>query len=162
MTKFHFIPFTLILAICLISCSNDVTTIRDENVGDDKAVADVVSVSVTGEPNAYAFSVGILSPDTGCDHYADWWEVLSEDGALRYRRILAHSHVNEQPFIRSGQPVQIEADMVVYVRAHMHPQGYGGRVFKGSVQDGFQEVSVDADFALAVENEDPQPDGCAY
>jgi hypothetical protein len=149
-------------AFFLMSCSNDVTTIRDEDTGDDKAVADIISVSVVGEPNNYTFSVGISSPDTGCDQYADWWEVLSEDGNLVYRRILAHSHVNEQPFIRSGQPVQVEANAIIYVRAHMHPGGYGGAVFKGSVEAGFEEVMVPPEFDPNIESADPQPDGCAF
>jgi hypothetical protein len=160
--KNHIFLVVIFLAIYLMNCSNDVTKIRDENSGDDKAVADVVSVSVTGESNAYAFSVRIMSPDTGCEQYADWWEVLSEDGNLLYRRILAHSHVNEQPFTRSGQPVTIEATDIVFVRAHMHPGGYGGVVFKGSVEEGFEEVMVPPEFAQSIETEDPQPAGCAF
>jgi hypothetical protein len=123
--------------------------------------ADVISVEVTGDTNAYQFSVGIRSPDTGCEQYADWWEVISENGALIYRRILTHSHVNEQPFVRSGGPAPIGANEVVYVRAHMHPTGYGGTVFVGSVRNGFQEVTVSSDFAVEVERESPQPNDCA-
>jgi len=115
------------------------------------------------DPNSYQFSVGIHSPDKGCEQYADWWEVLSETGTLIYRRILIHSHVHEQPFIRSGGAVRIAADEVVYVRAHMHPAGYGGSVFKGSVQTGFQKVTVvGPGFAAEVEREPPQPDDCAF
>jgi hypothetical protein len=160
--RFQFILSVIFMPFCFIGCSNDVATIKNEDNGDDKPVADVISVTVNGEPNAYEFSVSILSPDTGCDQYADWWEVLSEDSALIYRRILAHSHVNEQPFVRSGGPVPIAENDVVYIRGHMHPGGYGGNVFKGSVQDGFEKVTVPSDFALGVENEDPQPDGCAF
>jgi hypothetical protein len=128
----------------------------------DAVVADVISVEVTGDPNAYRFSVGIASPDTGCDQYADWWEVLTQEGELIYRRILAHSHVNEQPFVRSGGPVAIEPDTVVWVRAHMHPGGYGGRVMKGTVQAGFEVVDLDTDFAPDVGSKPPQPTGCAF
>jgi hypothetical protein len=64
----------------------------------------VVAVEVTGEPGARAFTVTVRSPDTGCERYADLWEVVSTDGDLRYRRVLAHSHVDEQPFTRSGGP----------------------------------------------------------
>jgi hypothetical protein len=128
----------------------------------DAVVADVVSVEVRGEPNVYQFSVGIASPDTGCEQYADWWEVLTGDGELLYRRILAHSHVDEQPFVRSGGPVAVAPDTVVWVRAHMHPGGYSGVVMKGTVQAGFEVVDLGADFAAQVESEPPQPTGCAF
>ncbi len=117
---------------------------------------------MTGKPKAYTFSVGVKSPDTGCDQYADWWEALSEDGKLVYRRILLHSHVNEQPFVRSGGPVAISRETVVWIRAHISTAGYGGKAFKGTVKDGFQEAEYEADFAADVEKEAPQPDGCAF
>ena len=77
------------------------------------ATADVVSVRGTGEPGAFRFDVGVRSPDTGCDQYADWWEVIGQDGRLLYRRVLSHSHVGEQPFARSGEPVPVEAGAAV-------------------------------------------------
>jgi|GEM_PF-2150998 len=91
-----------------------------------KAYADVISVEVSGVDNNYTFSVGITSPDTGCEQYANWWEVISEDGQLIYRRILGHSHVAEQPFVRLGGKVKIDKQQVVIIRAHMNTSGYGG------------------------------------
>lgn len=128
----------------------------------ESQVADVLSVKVTGSPGAYQFAVEVASPDTGCDQYADWWEVVSEDGQLLYRRILLHSHVNEQPFVRSGGPVDISADMTVYVRAHLNTNGYGGQVLKGTVQDGFLPVEVEAVFGSDLERVPPQPEDCAF
>jgi hypothetical protein len=130
-------------------------------------VADVIDVSASGETGAYQFSVTISSPDTGCDQYADWWEVLDEDGNLLYRRILAHSHVSEQPFTRSGGPVSVAADQVVIVRAHMagaqaQPNGYGGTVFKGSVENGFSEATLEPNFAIGLEAVEPLPSGCGF
>ena len=104
----------------------------------------------------------VASPDTGCDQYADWWEVFSEDGQLLYRRILLHSHVGEQPFVRSGGPVNIAADTVVYVRAHMNTIGYGGMLMKGTVQDGFKPAEVEAGFGSGLERVPPQPEDCAF
>ena len=124
--------------------------------------ADVFSVRVTGNPGAYQFAVEVSSPDTGCDQYADWWEVFSEDGGLLYRRILLHSHVGEQPFVRSGGPVDIAADEVVYARAHMNEIGYGGMLMKGTVQDGFNPVDVKAGFGSELERVPPLPDDCAF
>jgi hypothetical protein len=129
---------------------------------DESQYADVLSVKTTGNAGAYRFSVEVASPDTGCDQYADWWEVLSEEGDLMYRRVLLHSHVGEQPFVRSGGPVPVEAETVVIVRAHMHPDGYGGRALKGTTTAGFEEADLEEDFALDVEKEPPLPDGCAF
>ncbi len=124
--------------------------------------ADVLRVDVEGEPGGYTFAVTVASADTGCDAYADWWEVLSADGALLYRRTLAHSHVNEQPFLRSGGPVAVEAEHEIIVRAHTSTTGYGGIVLRGSVADGFESDRVSADFAADVEHADPQPPPCAF
>jgi len=124
--------------------------------------ADVLSVKAVGQAGSYQFEVEVSSPDTGCDQYTDWWEVLNEDGELIYRRVLLHSHVNEQPFIRSGGPVTISDSTVVYIRAHMNTVGYGGQVLKGSVAGGFQPFDVDVGFAAAVESLPPLPEDCAF
>jgi len=129
---------------------------------ENRALADVISVQVTGNAGAYQFSVGISSPDTGCDQYADWWEVVSEQGELIYRRILLHSHVDEQPFVRSGGSVEIAADTTVWVRAHMNEGGYGGDAFRGSVQDGFTQAEMDPEFARELESAPPLPEDCAF
>jgi hypothetical protein len=125
-------------------------------------VADVVSVKVDGKPGGYTFTVGVRSPDQGCEQYADWWEIVSEDGELVYRRILLHSHVDEQPFVRSGGPVQVSPGTTVWVRAHMHPTGYGGQAFKGSVQAGFAPAEMPASLASDLAGQPPLPDSCAF
>lgn len=134
-------------------------------VNDDKIVlvnkAAIVSVSVTGEENNYRFSVGVSSPDTGCEHYANWWEVISKDGTkLIYRRILGHSHINEQPFVRSGGKVAIKENQIVIVRVHMNNSGYGTKVYKGSVKDGFVASKTTKDFAQELMQKLPLPKGC--
>jgi hypothetical protein len=87
----------------------------------------------------------VSSPDTGCDQYADWWEVLDEEGQLLYRRVLLHSHVGEQPFARSGGSVSVGTEQIVWVRAHMNSRGYGRVAFRGSVQDGFVAFELAAE-----------------
>jgi hypothetical protein len=124
--------------------------------------ADIVSVEASGSSGDYTFEVGISSPDTGCEQYADWWEVVSEDEQLIYRRILAHSHVEEQPSERSGGAVEIDTGQTVWIRAHMNNSGYGGAVYKGSIDDGFEAAESDSSFAALLEQEPPQPDGCAF
>lgn len=124
--------------------------------------ADVISVDVRGEEGAYQLSVQISSPDEGCNQYADWWEVVDEDGELVYRRILLHSHVDEQPFTRSGGPVEIAPDTLVWVRAHMHPSGYGGAVLQGSVSQGFIDAELGLDFVPELAESPPLPEGCDF
>jgi len=126
-------------------------------------VADVRAVQVTGDPGAYVFSVTLQSPDRGWDQYADWWEILAADGTLLYRRILRHSHVEEQPFTRAGDPVAVAADQVLVVRAHLSTTGYGGDVLRGSPAGGFTVATdLPADFAAGVEAIPPRPEGCLY
>lgn len=129
---------------------------------DPTALAEVLSVSISGSANAYTFNVEVKSPDTGCDQYANWWEVLDTNGELKYRRILAHSHVNEQPFKRSGGAINIAEDEVVWIRAHMNNTGYGVKALKGSVKDGFQEDTLDATFAEELAKQDPLPGDCPF
>ena len=100
----------------------------------------------------------------GCNQYANWWEVITEKEALVYRRILGHSHVNEQPFTRSGGSVKISATDVVIIRGHMNTVGYGEGVvaIRGSVESGFEPYAISKEFGSALEIESPQPTGCAF
>lgn len=125
-------------------------------------LAEVLSVSVNGEPGGYSFSVRISSPDEGCGQYANWWEVISPDGELIYRRVLLHSHVDEQPFTRSGGPISINTDEVVIVRAHMNTNGYGSLVMRGSPGQGFEPIELSPDFAVELSEQPPLPGDCGF
>ena len=158
-----------IVALMLASCSsNDISTttimedLEEISTPVPAGFASVTGVTVNGEANNYNFSVTIASPDTGCDQYADWWEVFTADGVLVYRRILAHSHVDEQPFTRSGGGVTIGPDDVVYIRAHMNNSGYGTEVYMGTVAGGFTAETIAPDQAANLESQDPLPGGCAF
>ena len=156
-------PLILISWLMFItSCQNSEP---EEIVIDDKSsYALVENVSTSGNEGKYTFSVTLKSPDKGCQQYADWWEVLSDNGDLIYRRILGHSHVSEQPFTRSGGSVNIKNTDVVIIRGHMNAIGYGdGKVaMKGSIISGFQQFTISKDFASDIEKESPQPNGCAF
>ncbi len=130
---------------------------------DSAPTADVTAVSVSGAEGAWTFAVTIRSDETGCDRYADWWEVLDADGRLLYRRILRHSHPDEQPFTRSGGPVPAGAGDTLVVRAHLHPDGYGGAAMRGTPGGGFSAApDIGADFAASVAGDPPQPEGCLF
>lgn len=134
----------------------------------ESAAVDASSSGVVGvesselNANQHTFSVTVQSPDTGCDAYANWWEVITPDGALLYRRILAHSHVDEQPFTRSGGPVEVGATDEVIVRSHMHPTGYSTQAMQGTPTEGFTPTVLPEDFAQVLAEAEPQPSGCAF
>ena len=151
------LSWIVFFAIAALAASAACGTPQDSS----RVAADVVSLTVAGEPGAYEFAVGLASPDTGCEQYANWWEVVGLDGSLIYRRILTHSHITEQPFVRRGGPVKVSADAVVWVRASMHPTGYEGIAFKGSVARGFVAAEPGVAFAAELADQEPLPQGCA-
>ena len=85
---------------------------------------DDVSVRQAAD-GTWRFSVTISHPDTGWDHYADAWRVLDMDGNDLGTRILAHPHVDEQPFTRSLSNVRIPKGTTrVQVQARDTPGGW--------------------------------------
>lgn len=172
------IVFSLIVLLMVWGCAPGIAGPAQDDLTDEQSsqktaiivggkpangdLANIISVEVSGEEGAYQFSVGISSRDEGCDQYADWWEVFNLGGELIYRRILLHSHVDEQPFVRGGGPVNISSDAVVWVRAHMHPAGYGGLAMKGSVAQGFEQIELNADFVSDLAESLPLPAGCDF
>ena len=89
--------------------------------------ADVVDVDISKSGNRYTFSVTVSHADEGWDHYADGWEVVGPDGKVLGTRVLAHPHVNEQPFTRSGSFEIPEGISKVTIRAHDSIHKYGGK-----------------------------------
>lgn len=153
------------LFFMFLSCIN-VSEKEDDNeimkIENKKKFADVMAVKVNGEENDYRFSVTLSSPDKGCDQYADWWEIITEGGSLIYRRVLLHSHDDEQPFTRSGNPVNITESQEVIIRGHMNNSGYGGATLKGSVKDGFIPWEQPEGFAENLKTVSPLPKDCAF
>ena len=155
------IQLILLSILSFISCNNTDTMETEINTAANES-AKIIAVECTGQANNYTLSVTIESPDTGCDQYADWWEVFTADNTLIYRRILAHSHVDEQPFTRSGGIVDVGPDEFIYVRAHMNNLGYGTQVFSGNVRDGLVLDSLATSYASEIETQEPLPDDCAF
>ena len=96
----------LVLAGCAGPAS---TTVAAD---DSTACADVVDVAVTPEDSGtYRFDVTVRSADTGPEKYADLWEVRAPDGRVLGKRVLAHPHVDEQPFTRSQGGIAVPAEV---------------------------------------------------
>ncbi|MEM6304715.1 MAG: hypothetical protein AAF744_08350 [Pseudomonadota bacterium] len=75
----------------------------------DAPVIKNVSMKKSGE--TWSFDVTLMHGDTGWEDYADGWRVLDMNGKELGVRVLAHPHVNEQPFTRSLSGVKIPADV---------------------------------------------------
>lgn len=89
----------------------------------------IVGAKATPAGSGWRFDVTLEHGDTGWDHYADGWEVLSPQGTrLGYRELL-HPHVNEQPFTRSLSGVVIPKGVTeVTIRAHDSVHGWAEQV----------------------------------
>lgn len=91
--------------------------------------ADVIDVNVRRiAGDIYSFDVTVHHTDEGWKHYANKWDVTAPDGTVLGTRILAHPHVDEQPFTRSLAGVKIPENIdEVTVRAHDLVHGHGGK-----------------------------------
>jgi hypothetical protein len=139
----------------------------------DLPYANVTAVSLSGSPGSYTFAVSVESSDIDCSQFADFWEVITPEGELLYRRILEHSHTDENgttdegapgnTFTRTGGPVNVQAADEVLVRAHLNTTGYNGVVMRGSAQEGFEAaLDLAKDFARELQDEPPQPEACLF
>lgn len=96
--------------------------------------ADVIEATLEPSGDDYRVSVTILSRDTGWEKYADAWEVRTPDGTVLGTRILAHPHVDEQPFTRSLDGVVIPTGVTdVEIAARDLVAGFCGETFTAPV-----------------------------
>ena len=151
-----------LLILFFITACNGADNQSEEPSKAGSGQANIINVTVTGSEFNYTFNITVKSDETGCDQYADWWEVLKEDGTLVYRRILAHSHPDDQPFTRSGGPVKVDQNENLYIRAHMNKLGYVGDVYKGSIEGGFIKDENMPTFPADLDSQEPLPNGCAF
>ena len=125
--KAPFVRLSLINALFIITVIGT-ASVTSVTAGE----ADVLKVKVKCKDskksqNKCHFSVRVQHKDTGWSHYADRWEILSLDGEILATRVLAHPHVDEQPFTRSITAEIPPKHKSVIVRAHDSEHGYGGK-----------------------------------
>jgi hypothetical protein len=92
---------------------------------------EIVAAVAAQSGSTWRVDVTLRHPDSGWDHYADGWEVLTADGRSLGIRELAHPHETEQPFTRSlgGIVIPDGADHVL-VRARCNTDGWGDAQFR--------------------------------
>ncbi len=64
-------------------------------------------------------NVTLSHEDSGWEHYADAWRVVTDEGTVLATRVLHHPHVDEQPFTRSQSGINIPTtSRVIFIEAH--------------------------------------------
>lgn len=97
-------------------------------------VADVVDVTITKVGDStFRINATLLHEDTGWDHYADRWDVVTPDGTVLGSRVLHHPHVNEQPFTRSLTLTLSPSITTVTIQAHDSVHELGGETVQITV-----------------------------
>ncbi|MEQ8604251.1 MAG: hypothetical protein RIB45_13125 [Marivibrio sp.] len=86
-----------------------------------------VEIEKTGE-RTYRVTATVRHDDEGWEHYSNAFTVETIDGEVLGVRTLHHPHVDEQPFTRSLDGVEIPPDVnTVTVRARDSVHGFDGR-----------------------------------
>ncbi len=112
------------LAVLLLSSVFGACSVRAGEV-------EIVSAKATGSAGKWTFAVTLRHDDTGWDHYADLWQILTPDGELLGERVLLHPHVDEQPFTRSQSGITIpEGVSQVIIRARDTVHGVSPQEYK--------------------------------
>lgn len=86
---------------------------------------EVVAVTFDKQGGTWSVNTTLRHADSGWDHYADAWRVVTVDGRVLGTRTLYHPHVDEQPFTRSLSGIAIPGSTtVVFVEAHDKVHGW--------------------------------------
>ena len=97
MTKYALISTAFFLLFSAITHANEV---------------EIVDVKAHQASNkTWTFAVTLKHKDEGWDHYANEWQVIAPDNKILATRTLYHPHVNEQPFTRNTQGVNISGNI---------------------------------------------------
>lgn len=102
--------FSLLILFCQMASANEV---------------EIVKVEFVKNGSSWRVHTTLKHDDTGWEHYADAWRIVSEKGDKLGERILFHPHETEQPFTRSLSRLVVPENMsVVYVEAHDKKHGW--------------------------------------
>ena len=117
--------FAVVISVYTFGCLSVV------NAGE----VEIVNVKAEKQRAGWVFNVTLKHADTGWDHYADAWRVVTEDGKELGTRTLYHPHVDEQPFTRSLGDVNIpESVSVVYIEAHDKVHGWSKQRYRVKIR----------------------------
>ncbi len=120
-----FISTALMVLVSIVT----IPLVHGNQVQIEKAVAQC-------ENRVCTFKVTLKHPDSGWKHYADHWRILDSFNTEIARRTLYHPHVDEQPFTRSLENVEIPDNISsIWVEAHDKVHGYSSDRFKLTIPE---------------------------
>jgi len=91
----------------------------------------IKDAKITCQNQTCRVDVTLEHNDTGWEHYADSWRIVTETGEEIGKRVLLHPHVNEQPFTRSLNDVSIpEGVETLWIEAHDSVHGISNNKFR--------------------------------
>jgi len=92
---------------------------------------EVVNAKAEKQRANWTVHVTLKHGDTGWDHYADAWRIVTEGGSELGKRTLHHPHIKEQPFTRSLANISIPPGTeFVYIEAHDNVHGWAKQRYK--------------------------------
>jgi len=96
---------------------------------------EIVNVEMVKQGSHWRATTTLKHDDTGWDHYADAWRVVTFGGEVLATRTLFHPHVDEQPFTRSlGQITIPKSVSSIYIEAHDKAHGWSRQRVKIDVK----------------------------
>jgi ABC-type oligopeptide transport system substrate-binding subunit len=93
--------------------------------------ASVVGAEATKDGETWTFALTVVSDDISATEFGDSWELRTLDGDVLATRVLAHEHINEQPFTRSMSGIVIPDGVKTVIGvAHHNVGGYCGETLE--------------------------------
>lgn len=91
---------------------------------------EIVAAEARRSDGGWTLDVTLRHPDTGWEHYADGWAVMTPDGRGLGVRELLHPHETEQPFTRSLSGIVVPDGVTsLQVRARCSVDGWSEETF---------------------------------
>lgn len=116
--------FLIFITLLFISCSVSANEVE------------ILTATVTQQSQGnYSFNVELRHQDTGWEHYADAWRIVDQQGNILGTRVLYHPHIEEQPFTRSLNNINIAQDVnTIYIEAHDKVHGWSKQRLRFDLQ----------------------------
>lgn len=107
------------------------TTVAQTEAPTGELCASVVGAEATRNGDTWTFALTVRSDDISATEFGDSWELRTLDGEVLATRVLAHEHINEQPFTRSMSGIVIPDGIKTVIGvAHHNVGGYCGETLE--------------------------------